>query len=75
MKAMDLPKKYILEKNILILDRGSEATLAYAFPDALVTFTFSYGSRPQFANVPLRIFWMKGVEKLEDRKPPKLRYH
>ena len=41
MKAMDLPKKYLLAKNILILDRGSEATLIYAFPDALVTFTFA----------------------------------
>ena len=46
MKAMDLPKKYLLAKNILILDHGSEATLAYAFPDALVTFTFSCGSQP-----------------------------
>ena len=51
MKADDLPKKYLRENNIL------EATLAYAFPDALLTFTFSCGSRPQYANVPLRIFW------------------
>ena len=57
MKAVDLPKTSMLAKNILIMDPGPKATLAYAFPNALVTFTFAYGSRPQYANVPLRIFW------------------
>ena len=51
MKADDLPKTSLWENNIL------EATLAYAFPDPLLTFTFAYGSQCQFANVPLRIFW------------------
>ena len=45
MKAVDLPKASMWEKNILILDLGAEASLAYGFPDALVTFTFAYGSR------------------------------
>ena len=51
MKAYDLPKTSLWENNIL------EATLAYAFPDDLLTFTFAYGSRFQYANVSLRIFW------------------
>ena len=51
MKAYDLPKTSLWENNIL------EATLAYDFLDALLTFTFAYGSRSQSANVPLRIFW------------------
>ena len=51
MKADDLLKTSLWENNIL------EATLAYAFPDSLLAFTFAYGSRSQFTNVPLRIFW------------------
>ena len=44
MKLVDLPKTSMWEKNIIILDLGVEASLAYAFPDALVTFNFAYGS-------------------------------
>ena len=51
MKADDLLKTSLWANNIL------EATLAYAFHDALATFTFAYGSRSQYTNVPLRIFW------------------
>ena len=57
MKAFDLPKTSLWTNNILILDIRPEATLAYAFPDALVTFTFSYGSQSQYVNVHLRRFW------------------
>ena len=57
MKEVDLPKTSLEEKNILILDPGPEATLAYAFPHALVTFTFAYGSLSQSVNVPLHKFW------------------
>ena len=51
MKADDLPKTSLRGNNIL------EATLAYAFHDALLTFTFAYGSQSQSSNVPLHIFW------------------
>ena len=57
MKSVDLLKTSMWGKNILILDPGPEATLAYAFPHALVTFTFAYGSRSQSVNVPLHRFW------------------
>ena len=57
MKVVDSPKTSLQEENILILDPGPEATLAYAFPYALVTFTFAYRSRSQSTNVPLRRFW------------------
>ena len=39
MKVDDLPKTYLRENNIL------ESTLAYEFPNALLNFTFSYGSK------------------------------
>ena len=57
MKEVDLPKTSLEEKNILILDPGPGATLAYYFPDALVAFTFAYGSRSQSVNVHLCRFW------------------
>ena len=68
MKEDDLPKTSLRENNIL------EATFAYDFPDALLTFTFAYGSRSQYFNVPL-LLEMKGVDNLEDRKPPNMGYH
>ena len=49
MKEDDLLKKYLQENNIL------EVTIAYH--DALLTFTFAYESRSQYANVPMHIFW------------------
>ena len=51
MKADDLPKTSMLENNIM------EATLGHYFHDALLTFSFSYGSRYQFGDVPLSVFW------------------
>ena len=51
MKENDLPNTYLQENNIL------ESTLAYDFPNALLTFTFSYGSQSQSSNAPLHIFW------------------
>ena len=63
MKAVDLPKtsaskKYTYTGSTTCFEPpGPEDALAYAFPDALVTFTFAYGSRSQFATVPLRSFW------------------
>ena len=70
MKSVDLLKTSLQTKNILILDLGPEATLAYVFPDALVTFTFAYGSRSQSANVPLRSFWRRrGCTTLRIEKP------
>ena len=45
MKSDGLPKTSLRANNI------PEATVAYAFLDALLTFTFAYGSRSQSANV------------------------